>query len=128
MAKKDNENKIIATDILSLVGGKENVSTIAHCMTRLRLTLKDESKIDIEAIKKVDGVMGCVNQEGQLQIILGPGKVNKVCAEFEILADIKVSNTSQIDDGKALKDSINKKNQTPANPPLLSQPIQTAVL
>ena len=51
MAKKDNENKIIATDILSLVGGKENVSTIAHCMTRLRLTLKDESKIDIEAMK-----------------------------------------------------------------------------
>ena len=113
MAKKDNENKRIATDILSLVGGKENVSTVAHCMTRLRLTLKDESKIDTEAIKKVEGVMGCVNQEGQLQIILGPGKVNKVCAEFEKLADLKAGNTSQIDNGKALKDSINKKNQTP---------------
>ena len=113
MAKKDNENKRIATDILKLVGGKENVSTVAHCMTRLRLTLKDESKIDVEAIKKVEGVMGCVNQEGQLQVILGPGKVNKVCAEFEKLAEVKDGDSSQIGDGKALKDSINKKNQTP---------------
>ena len=113
MAKKDNENKRIATDVLSLVGGKENVSTVAHCMTRLRLTLKDESKIDVEAIKKVDGVMGCVNQEGQLQVILGPGKVNKVCTEFEKLAEVKAGSVSEDDNGKALKDSINKKNQTP---------------
>ncbi|MBQ8999316.1 MAG: PTS transporter subunit EIIB [Clostridium sp.] len=101
MAKKDNENKRIATDVLSLVGGKENVSTVAHCMTRLRLTLKDESKIDVEAIKKVDGVMGCVNQEGQLQVILGPGKVNKVCTEFEKLAEVKAGSVSEDDNGKA---------------------------
>lgn len=110
---KSNANKEIATKIMDLVGGKDNVSTVAHCMTRLRLTLKDESKADIENIKKIEGVMGCVNQEGQLQVILGPGKVNKVCSEFEQLTGLKVGEVSEVGDGKALKDSINKKNQTP---------------
>lgn len=110
---KSNANKEIATKILELVGGKDNVSTVAHCMTRLRLTLKDESKADIESIKKVEGVMGCVNQEGQLQVILGPGKVNKVCSEFEQLTGLKIGEVSEVGDGKDLKDSINKKNQTP---------------
>lgn len=110
---KSNVNKEIATKILELIGGKENVSVVAHCMTRLRLTLNDESKADMESIKKIDGVMGCVKQEGQLQIILGPGKVNKVCSEFEGLTGMKVGEASDIGDGKALKDSINKKNQTP---------------
>ena len=80
---KTNANKEIAINVLGLVGGKDNVSVVAHCMTRLRITLKDDSKAKIEEIKKVEGVMGCVNQEGQLQIILGPGKVNKVCAELK---------------------------------------------
>lgn len=110
---KTNANKEIAINVLGLVGGKDNVSVVAHCMTRLRITLKDDSKAKIEEIKKVEGVMGCVNQEGQLQIILGPGKVNKVCAEFEKLTDLKAGEVSEIGDGKALKDSINKKNQTP---------------
>ena len=110
---KSNANKEIATKIMDLVAGKDNVSTVAHCMTRLRLTLKDESKADIEGIKKIEGVMGCVNQEGQLQVILGPGKVNKVCSEFEQLTGLKVGEVSEVGDGKALKDSINKKNQTP---------------
>lgn len=112
MAKSDI-NKELAIKILNLVGNKENVSTATHCMTRLRITLKDESKVDIGEIKKVDGVMGCVNQEGQLQVILGPGKVNKVYTEFAKLSDIKNSDSSYMDEGKALKDSINKKNQTP---------------
>ena len=110
---KLNTNKEIATKIMDLVAGKDNVSTVAHCMTRLRLTLKDESKADIEGIKKIEGVMGCVNQEGQLQVILGPGKVNKVCSEFEQLTGLKVGEVSEVGDGKDLKDSINKKNQTP---------------
>lgn len=110
---KNNANKEIATSVLELVGGKDNVSVVAHCMTRLRITLKDETKADIEKIKKVEGIMGCVNQESQLQVILGPGKVNKVCAEFEKLIDLKAGEVSKIGDGKALKDSINKKNQTP---------------
>ena len=110
---KSNANKEIATKIMDLVAGKDNVSTVAHCMTRLRLTLKDESKADIEGIKKIEGVMGCVNQEGQLQVILGPGKVNKVCSEFEQLTGLKVGEVSEVGDGKDLKDSINKKNQTP---------------
>lgn len=57
--------------LLPLVGGKENILQASHCMTRLRLNLKDYSKADINAIKKVSGVMGCVHSGGQLQIIIG---------------------------------------------------------
>lgn len=108
---KVNKNKELAVKILELSGGKDNIVTATHCMTRLRLTLKDYSKIDIESIKSTEDVMGCVEQDGQIQIVLGPGKVTKVHNEFQQLVDLK--NSDIIDDGKALKDSINKKNQTP---------------
>ena len=108
---KVNKNKELAVKILELSGGKDNIVTATHCMTRLRLTLKDYSKIDIESIKSTEDVMGCVEQDGQIQIVLGPGKVTKVHNEFQQLVDLK--NSDVIDDGKALKDSINKKNQTP---------------
>ena len=52
------DNKQIATDVLELVGGAENVTVATNCMTRLRLTLKDNSKADVEKIKKVKGCSG----------------------------------------------------------------------
>lgn len=60
------DNKQIATDVLELVGGAENVSVATNCMTRLRLTLKDNSKADVEKIKKVKGVLGCQFAGSQL--------------------------------------------------------------
>ena len=57
--------------LLPLVGGKENILQASHCMTRLRLNLKDYDKADINAIKKVSGVVGCIHSGGQLQIIIG---------------------------------------------------------
>lgn len=65
------DNKQIATDVLELVGGAENVSVATNCMTRLRLTLKDNSKADVEKIKKVKGVLGCQFAGSQLQVIIG---------------------------------------------------------
>ena len=62
--------KSSAEQILKLVGGEANVSQFAHCSTRLRLTLKDNSKADLDALKKVPGVMGVV-LKGQLQVIIG---------------------------------------------------------
>lgn len=64
--------KKTAAEIVELVGGKENISSHTHCMTRLRLVLKDNSKADEEALKKVDGIQGVVNKGGQYQIVIGP--------------------------------------------------------
>lgn len=73
-------NKKIAEEVLAAVGGKENVTNVTHCMTRLRFTLKDQSVPDQEAIKKLDGVIGVVVAGGQFQIIVGQN-VPKVYAE-----------------------------------------------
>lgn len=73
-------NKKIAEEVLAAVGGKENVTNVVHCMTRLRFTLKDQSVPDQEAIKKLDGVIGVVVAGGQFQVIVGQN-VPKVYAE-----------------------------------------------
>lgn len=65
------ERQEVTAKILEYVGGKENVSNAWHCMTRLRFDLKDNSLIDTEAIKKLDGVMGVQFAKEQLQVVLG---------------------------------------------------------
>lgn len=65
-----------AKKILQRVGGKENVISLVHCMTRLRFTLKDESVVDDEAVKKTKGVMGVMKKAGQYQIIIGSDVAN----------------------------------------------------
>ena len=66
----------VAKKILQRVGGKENVISLVHCMTRLRFTLKDESIVDDEAVKKTKGVMGIMKKAGQYQIIIGNDVAN----------------------------------------------------
>ena len=63
--------KLLAEKILERVGGKNNVEELVHCMTRLRFTLKDESIVDDELVKKTKGVMGIMKKSGQYQIIIG---------------------------------------------------------
>ena len=66
----------LAKKILERVGGKENVVSLIHCMTRLRFTLKDESVVDDELVKKTKGVMGVMKKAGQYQIIIGNDVAN----------------------------------------------------
>lgn len=82
------DNKQIATDVLALVGGAENVRVATNCMTRLRLTLKDNAKADVEKIKKVKGVLGCQFSGTQLQVIIGQN-VPKVLDEFVAMSGVK---------------------------------------
>ena len=77
----------LSEKLLSLLGGKDNILGNAACMTRLRISVRDLSIVDIEAIKKVEGVLGVVESE-TLQIILGPGKVNKALEEFSKLTGL----------------------------------------
>lgn len=74
------DNKQIAKDVLAAVGGKENVTQVTHCMTRLRLNLKDQRIPDDKAVKEIPGVLGVVRSGGQYQVIIGQN-VPKVYAE-----------------------------------------------
>ncbi|MCX5265156.1 PTS transporter subunit EIIC [Streptomyces sp. NBC_00199] len=74
-----------AAAILPLVGGPANVLSVAHCMTRLRLDLADPSRADEEALRAVPGVLGVVVADGAFQVVLGPGVVTRVTADFEKL-------------------------------------------
>ena len=92
-----------ANEILPLLGGKDNVASAAHCATRLRLVLKDNSKADKEALDKLDYVKGVFINGGQFQIILGQGVVNKVYAELIKLCGITEMSTQDVKDAGAEK-------------------------
>jgi PTS system beta-glucosides-specific IIC component len=81
------DNKKIAEDVLAAVGGRENITNVTHCMTRLRFNLKDDSVIDEDHIKEIKGVLGFVRSGGQNQIIIGQN-VDKVYDEVCKLGDI----------------------------------------
>ncbi|OOF38207.1 PTS maltose transporter subunit IIBC [Rodentibacter mrazii] len=68
----------IAEQLIEKLGGKSNIATAAHCATRLRIVLNDESKVDKEGIDNIEGVKGQFSVAGQYQIIFGSGTVNKV--------------------------------------------------
>ncbi len=85
----------IAQQVIDKLGGKENIVTLAHCATRLRLTIADESKIDKTAIENIDGVKGQFSTSGQYQIIFGSGTVNKVHAEMAKIMGGESSSSAQ---------------------------------
>lgn len=69
------------TQIIAFVGGKENVKNAWHCITRLRFELKDNQRIDLDAVKKMDGVIGTAFAKEQFQIVIGVG-VDKYYGEL----------------------------------------------
>ena len=108
--------KDIAKTLFELVGTKNNVKANATCMTRLRISVIDQSKVDIESIKKVEGVLGVV--EGQtVQVILGPGKVNKVGEEFAKLTGLTLGSDEMGAEelAKENKAQLKAKQKTPVH-------------
>lgn len=79
---KKNPEKI-AEDLLGYFGGKDNIKSVMHCATRLRVEVKDNTLTNVDGIKNTDGVAGYFFQNNQHQVILGTGLVNKVCDEFQ---------------------------------------------
>jgi len=104
------ENIKLAKQIIEQLGGPNNIASYTHCMTRLRVTPKDGSLVNKAAIKKIDGVIGLVEQE-TLQIILGPGKVNKVTEEFGKL--VEASEIDLTERAAQKKSELKEKNATP---------------
>ena len=85
-----------AESILNAIGGENNIDAMAHCATRLRLVLKDESLIDEESLSSMEVVKGTFATGGQYQIIIGSGTVNKVFAELEKITGKEASATSEV--------------------------------
>lgn len=73
---------VMAEEILKATGGKGNIQSFTNCMTRLRITPVDASIIDEAKVKSIEGVLGVVKEGGTFQVIVGPGVVTKVAAEF----------------------------------------------
>ena len=95
-----------AKEILEKVGGNKNIVSAAHCATRLRLVIADNSKTDKGPIENIEGVKGVFEASGQLQIILGTGTVNKVFDQFISLAGITASSKAEAKEAAAQKQNI----------------------
>lgn len=102
-SEKRRRYENIATELVRLVGGRDNILGIAHCATRLRLVLEDNDKADTKAIENVDLVKGVFVAGDQLQIIFGVGLVNDVC---QVLADSIHMDSMSLGD---LKTKANKR-------------------
>lgn len=92
-----------ATEILHELGGKENLISAAHCATRLRLVIADNSKVNKGNLENTDGVKGVFEAAGQLQIIIGTGTVNKVYDEFIALAGVEAASKDDVKAAAASK-------------------------
>ncbi|MER5729166.1 PTS transporter subunit EIIC [Streptomyces sp. NPDC002138] len=123
-----DKNRATAAAILPLVGGPANITSIAHCMTRLRIGLRDRALVQDEALKALPAVMGVV-EDDTYQIVLGPGTVARVTPELEALvaeeraaapapaaapaAPHPVTADELAAQGEALKQARKAKNSTP---------------
>ncbi|MBB6284775.1 PTS transporter subunit EIIC [Geobacillus subterraneus] len=110
-----NREQQMAASILQHVGGKENITRIAHCMTRVRVSLRDPGKVNMDALKQIEGVMGVIEDE-TLQIVVGPGVVNKVAAALCELTGLELGEV--IEDGmediaEQTKAKVKARQQTP---------------
>ena len=92
-----------AQGVLDHIGGPSNIVSAAHCATRLRLVITDNSKVDKKAIENVDGVKGCFEASGQLQVIFGTGIVNHVYDEFIDIAHIEGGTKDDVKEAAAQK-------------------------
>ncbi len=93
----------IAEEILHYIGGKDNVVQAAHCVTRLRIVLKDEARIDGENLRTVELVKGAFSNAGVFQVVIGAGDVDRVYQEFIKLAELKAATVADVKDAGSQK-------------------------
>lgn len=106
-----SKEQVVAKQILEHIGGKENIKSIEHCATRLRIIVNDKGKIDEKAIENIDGVKGQFFAAAQYQIILGTGFVNKVYAEI-VGGSENLANSSAKEDAYANMSLLQKISRT----------------
>ena len=92
-----------AEEIAANIGGGSNVVSAAHCATRLRLVIADNSKLNKKALEDVEGVKGMFESNGQLQLIIGTGTVNKVYDEFLSVTGVSAASKDDVKKAAASK-------------------------
>ncbi|MBR2599846.1 MAG: PTS transporter subunit EIIC [Erysipelotrichaceae bacterium] len=103
MAKKDY--KKLSDDIIAVVGGVGNILSASHCMTRLRLNLRDDAKLNAEEAKKIPGVINLIQQNGEQQFVIG----QDVASLYEEIIKNDIKAAGSIDDADAFKADTQKK-------------------
>lgn len=98
-----------AKEIYENLGGRENLVSAAHCATRLRLVTVDNSKIDMKKLENVDGVKGVFSNNGQLQLIIGTGTVNKVYDEFLKVSGMTAATKEEVKAAAAAQQPLPKR-------------------
>lgn len=98
-----------AREIYETLGGRENLVSAAHCATRLRLVTVDNSKIDMKKLENIDGVKGVFSNNGQLQLIIGTGTVNKVYDEFLAVSGMTAATKEEVKAAAAAQQPIFKR-------------------
>lgn len=98
-----------AKEIFDNLGGRDNLVSAAHCATRLRLVTVDNSKVNMKALENVDGVKGVFSSNGQLQLIIGTGTVNKVYDEFLAVSGMTAATKDDVKAAAAAQQPIWKR-------------------
>lgn len=98
-----------AKEIFAQLGGRENLVSAAHCATRLRLVTVDNKKIDMKKLEDIDGVKGVFMSNGQLQLIIGTGTVNKVYDEFLKVSGMTAATKEDVKAAAAAKQPLIKR-------------------
>ncbi len=98
-----------AKEIFQLVGGRDNLVSAAHCATRLRLVTADNGKIDMKKLEDVEGVKGVFSSNGQLQLIIGTGTVNKVYDEFLKVSGMSAATKEEVKAAAAAQQPLVKR-------------------
>ncbi len=114
-----------AQDLLGLVGGKENISAVTHCMTRMRFVLKDESKADVPGIENLACVKGTFTQAGQFQVIIG-NEVGEFYKDFTAASGIEGVSKEAVKE--QAKDNMNPAQKFMANIAEIFAPIIPALI
>lgn len=98
-----------AKEIYETLGGRENLISAAHCATRLRLVTVDNDKFDMKKLEDIEGVKGVFSSNGQLQLIIGTGTVNKVYDEFLAVSGMTASTKEDVKAAAAAKQPLIKR-------------------
>lgn len=105
----------LGNEILQNIGGEENIISFENCMTRLRISLKDDSLLNKAKLEKVEGVMGVVKSGQEVQVIVGPGTASKVSNYVKENTSIKITDNPEFGQADEMKKQVKEQYKAPGS-------------